>query len=252
MKKYLILVLVVALLSSVLAMPGAAIAPKKNRPGGGSIPSDPAPNSAGLGQSFPATHGDGEALVSRAVKFAESVAVKSLPSGRTELGQDASIRFREDREVENPENIREVAPDYKPSADAALQEFSSALAAEANALPAPSRTFTGLTSDDNFALFGRRVYPPDTNGDVGPNHYLQVTNLALRVYNKRGVPLTAPVTLGSLFAPLGWPCGDRLDGDPIALYDQMADRWIVSQICAPKSVDTGPVPPYHQVIAALD
>ena len=50
----------------------------------------------------------------------------------------------------------------------------------------PSLVFDGLTSDDNNAAFGFRVAPPDTSGDVGPNHYVQAVNLLLRVFDKAG------------------------------------------------------------------
>jgi hypothetical protein len=38
-------------------------------------------------------------------------------------------------------------------------------------------TFEGVPS-----LSG--VTPPDTNGDVGPNHYVQMTNFSFRIWNK--------------------------------------------------------------------
>jgi hypothetical protein len=40
-------------------------------------------------------------------------------------------------------------------------------------MPAPAAVFDGLSNPDNFDVFGGRVTPPDTNGDVGPNHYVQ-------------------------------------------------------------------------------
>ena len=38
------------------------------------------------------------------------------------------------------------------------------------AMPTPSLTFDGATQADNEAVIGVNVFPPDTNGDVGPNH----------------------------------------------------------------------------------
>lgn len=74
------------------------------------------------------------------------------------------------------------------------------------------------------------VLPPDTVGDVGPNHYVQAVNSRFRVWNKTGTALTAEITLGTLFASSpGNACANDNDGDPIVLYDQFADKWLISQ-----------------------
>jgi hypothetical protein len=89
--------------------------------------------------------------------------------------------------------------------------------------------FEGLSNADNFALIGGRVNPPDPNGEVGRDHYVETVNVGFAVYSKTGTLLAGPVTLGSLWA--GFPiteCADQ-SGDPVVLYDQMADRWIVTQ-----------------------
>ncbi|MBI2956731.1 MAG: hypothetical protein HYY26_05405, partial [Acidobacteria bacterium] len=125
--------------------------------------------------------------------------------------------------------------------DAALQQSSPAQPA----LPAPSVSFEGLSNQDNFNAFGFRVLPPDTVGDVGPNHYVQMVNLLFRVFDKAGNPLTAPRKISSLFATLGAPCGTSDDGDPIVLYDPLADRWLLTQF-ALVNVATGDL---HQCIA---
>jgi hypothetical protein len=111
-------------------------------------------------------------------------------------------------------------------------------------MPAAIVSFEGISNDDNLAAFGSRINPPDANGDVGPNHYVQQTNLLVRVFSKAGVPLTAAFKLSALFAPVGGLCASD-DGDPIVLYDALADRWVLSQL-AYTSVHT---PPYHECIA---
>ena len=83
---------------------------------------------------------------------------------------------------------------------------------------------------------GCNCRPPDTNGDVGPNHYVQTVNTGFRVFDKSGTPLTPFTTYNSFFAPLGTstPCGNNQnDGDPIAFYDQIADRWVLSDFAFP-------------------
>ena len=110
-------------------------------------------------------------------------------------------------------------------------------------MPAPAVTFDGLSNQDNFNVFGGRVTPPDTNGDVGPNHYVQMTNVLVRVFSKTGAPLTAPFKLSTLFASVGGGCATRDNGDPVVVYDPLADRWLLSQFC------TLADPTPHQMIA---
>ena len=98
-----------------------------------------------------------------------------------------------------------------------------------SSMPLPLLTFEGI----NFAEAncGEFCYPPDTNGDVGPNHYVQTVNTSFRVFDKSGNPLTPVTTFNSFFAPLGGgtPCGNNQnDGDPFVFYDQIADRWVIT------------------------
>ena len=71
--------------------------------------------------------------------------------------------------------------------------------------------------------------PPDTNGDVGPNHYVQMVNSTFSIFNKSGALLAGPTAINQLWGGAGTRCGTRNDGDPVVVYDQMADRWLLSQ-----------------------
>ena len=73
------------------------------------------------------------------------------------------------------------------------------------------------------------VYPPDTDGDVGPNHYMQMINLSFAVWDKEGNQLYGPVDNSTLWQGFIGPWTGSNDGDPIVLYDDMADRWLASQ-----------------------
>src|SRR5712692_10355461 len=96
-------------------------------------------------------------------------------------------------------------------------------------MPAPLLTFPGTSDVDNQNLVGFRVVPPDTNGDVGPNHYVQWNNLVFEVFDKSGNPVLGPLPGNTLFAGFGGPCEANNDGDPVVVYDQLADRWVLSQ-----------------------
>src|ERR1051326_134774 len=115
--------------------------------------------------------------------------------------------------------------------------------------PAPSLTFEGLGRTENIAAGFGNLSPPDTNGDVGPNHYVQQTNLLVRVWNKTGTPLTAPFPLSSLWAVAnggpGGQCSASDAGDPVVLYDPLANRWMLSQFAFASQTAA----PYHQCIA---
>jgi hypothetical protein len=90
-------------------------------------------------------------------------------------------------------------------------------------------SFDGASNEDNFAVAGFRILPPDTNGDVGPNHYVQWVNLVARIFDKEGNTVLGPFAGNQFFVGLGGRCETQNDGDPIVLYDHLADRWVVMQ-----------------------
>jgi hypothetical protein len=73
------------------------------------------------------------------------------------------------------------------------------------------------------------VYPPDTDGDVGPNHYFQMINLSFAIFSKTGARLYGPADNSTLWQGFIGPWTGTNDGDPIVIYDEDADRWVASQ-----------------------
>ena len=114
------------------------------------------------------------------------------------------------------------------SGDGALQGDSSRLG-PALAIPSPIQNFEGLSNLDNFDIFGFRVNPPDPVGDVGPNHYVEMINLVFGVYDKTGTLLLGPIETGTLWAGFAVPDCTDPSGDPVVVYDQLEDRWILTQ-----------------------
>ena len=78
------------------------------------------------------------------------------------------------------------------------------------------------------------VNPPDTVGDIGKDHYIQMINATrVAIYDKMTGQLVIPAF--SLSALGGCATGR---GDPIVLYDQLADRWFLSEFGAGNSLCT--------------
>lgn len=71
--------------------------------------------------------------------------------------------------------------------------------------------------------------PPDPNGDIGPGHYIQTVNTHFAIYDRSGNLLQGPALLSTLWDGFPGPWSGRNDGDPIVLYDHLAERWIVTQ-----------------------
>jgi hypothetical protein len=99
------------------------------------------------------------------------------------------------------------------------------------------------TTIQNFdGLNGGSYIPPDTDGDVGPNHYFQVVNCSFAIYNKSGQKLLGPLASSSVWS--GMPNNSN-SGDAVVLYDENANRWIFSQFSLPYY----PNGPFFQMIA---
>ena len=100
-------------------------------------------------------------------------------------------------------------------------------------MPAPIATYAGITSAESAC----GCLPPDTQGDVGPNHYIISVNSRIKIIDKSGNTLLAPTTFNSFFSALatsGTPCGlNQNRGDPFVLYDHLANRWVVSDFAFP-------------------
>ena len=133
----------------------------------------------------------------------------------------ARRRFRPEREQPA------VRPIPFPSTPSAVDPVPAPPTPFAPSLPAPSpiASFEGL----DFATWGAG-HPPDTNGDVGPDHYIQTVNTAIGIYRKSdGVRLAAfPFDTLMSQGNFGNLCDAENFGDPVVVYDTFEDRWIIS------------------------
>src|SRR5882757_7968940 len=112
-------------------------------------------------------------------------------------------------------------------------------------MPAPLLTFDGMNSSQS----GCMCLPPDTDGDVGPNHYVQSVNSSIKIFDKNGNPLNGPngTTYNSFFLTLvGTPCSGFNNGDGFVFYDHQANRWVVSDFAFPGTLPGSG--PFYQCI----
>ena len=93
------------------------------------------------------------------------------------------------------------------------------------AIPNVPPTFQNFEAEDNNC----GCFPPDTNGDVGPNNYVQIVNSHYQVFDKSGNTLLVQTPINTIWSGFGGVCESHNDGDPVVLYDHLADRWLVTQ-----------------------
>jgi len=123
-----------------------------------------------------------------------------------------------------------------PAANALDAAFSAE--SESNTPPTVSTAdFDGLDNDDNGALTGFIVRPPDPQLAVGPNHVFEMVNIAGRIYSRTGATLQS-FALVDFF---GVPSGYR-DTDPKIIYDALSGRWFASYV----SFFDGPGPNFDE------
>ena len=107
-----------------------------------------------------------------------------------------------------------------------------------NGFTGPNGTFTVASA------------PPDTNGTVGPQDFVQTVNTDFAVFNKDasrgtvGSVRYGPVAINTLWSGFGGLCQSDNDGDPTVVYDGISNRWVISQFAV-----TNPNPNYYQCVA---
>ena len=75
------------------------------------------------------------------------------------------------------------------------------------------------------------VIPPDTNGAVGDKQFFLITNFAFSIYNKStGAIEVGPLLINSIWKNFGGQCQSDNGGDPVVLYDHIANRWLLEQL----------------------
>jgi hypothetical protein len=98
--------------------------------------------------------------------------------------------------------------------------------AAVTAMPATVLNFDGIL----FPGVACNCAPPDTDGEVGLTQYVQMVNEGFQVFDKTtGASTLGPAGISTIWTGFGGVCENNGGGDPVVLYDQLADRWIITQ-----------------------
>jgi hypothetical protein len=130
----------------------------------------------------------------------------------------------------------------QPRVDSALQKQ-----ADAQQPVSLNAIFQGIDFEGLGNIDG--VLPPDANLAAGPNHIVQMVNMHFEIWDKAGNLLLGPTPTTQLWSALGGPCKNENDGDGLAIYDQLADRWLMTQFAMPNCQSSSCNGPFYQCIA---
>jgi hypothetical protein len=153
-------------------------------------------------------------------------------------GRDATLKTIARRFVaRNSERFEHVPRDGLASQRGPSRPTST------NAMPGPLRVFDGISNKSFLA-------PPDPTGDISPTQYMQAVNgddgAVVAVFDRSGEAIAPPFLMEKLWKKKSF-CGKNGQGDPIVQYDQMADRWIVTQFAF--IIGDEPHGPYYECVA---
>jgi len=122
--------------------------------------------------------------------FGQSLPVRDLPSSTPPPGGGIPKPGLEEDET----RVHPFGDGSYKGPDPALQQASAG-----SGIPPTSQNFEGVDigeSSSDGVFIGA---PPDTNGDVGPNHYVQIVNTVFSIYSKTGQRLAGPTPIDNLW-----------------------------------------------------
>jgi hypothetical protein len=179
--------------------------------------------------------------------LAQSTAQSGPTTIRRDIHHDVSPPLSEMIKYAPPPSLvrKEVEPLKRIPLPPGLSRIQEDPVVQTSTVPLPTppitQSFEGLGNGQyGFSVTGA---PPDTEGTVGSTQYVQWVNTSFAIFNKStGALISGPTAGNTLWSGFGGGCQTNNDGDPIVLYDKLAQRWVFSQF----SVSTTP---YLQCIA---
>ncbi|HEX9037000.1 MAG TPA: hypothetical protein VF808_08430, partial [Ktedonobacterales bacterium] len=188
----------------------------------------PAHSSAAAGQ---------HATVSHSVKNDVSIPLRDMP-GRPSSGHTGQADNFAPLKTVRQGRPNSLNPHVQTTIGPSIASTTNNFDGVGNGFSGPNGTFSVASA------------PPDTNGAVGPQDYVQTVNSDFAVFNKDatrgavGSVRYGPVAINTLWSGFGGLCQTDNDGDPTVVYDGIANRWVISQFAV-----TNPNPNYYQCIA---
>lgn len=108
-----------------------------------------------------------------------------------------------------------LLPDGEPDPLAAISQNGGDLT------PPVGLSFNGISY-----LTGGTGSPPDTVGAVGPNHYVQMVNGSIQIFNKSGTTLYGPVLSNTIWSGFGGCVRQRMMAIPLfCMTDRRIAGW---------------------------
>jgi PKD repeat protein len=188
-----------------------------------------------------AAHAQNEAAMEKVLATAKNRPLVSLREA-ADRSRSRPVKAGPAREVPNFRGQGKPAFTGGTAApDAVLQDTAG------QQITMPGSGFFGASNNDNAATFGFLIAPPDTDGQVGRGHYVQMINLLTTIFDKNGTRLVEPFPSNAMWDGIGGNCEAYNQGDPVILYDDVADRWLVSQFAFPDSMAS-----YSQCVAVSE
>ena len=166
----------------------------------------------------------------KAQQFGETTVIPALHSDLSRPLRDQLLVWPP-TETEHEANLNPKLPhQHQDGPDPVIQSSFWRTLIGIPAIPSPILQWAGIA----FPGVGCNCAPPDTNGEVGKTQYVQMVNEGLQVFDKlTGTSVFGPVAISSIWAGFGGACQFGGGGDPVVIYDQLADRWIISQFATP-------------------
>ncbi len=178
-------------------------------------------------QQWKATSVNGQKMVVQKAKYFD--VSKALKDMQPVEGWEYEQEEKGEREVPN-KFLFKFFDKVKNVDDPVSQRFVSSAVKAAEATV--DKNFDGIKNKDNTDGL---VAPPDTQGDVSPDYYVQAVNNMTAIYDRNGNLVWGPQPTSVFWDGFEGPWTGTNDGDPIILWDENAQRWVISQFAVSTS-----------------
>src|SRR6266699_884819 len=165
-----------------------------------------------------------------AQQFGETTVIRALRSDLSRPLHDQPLVWPPAEAEHEPTLNPKLPHQHEDGPDPVIQSTLWQRTIGVPSIPSPLLTWNGIP----YPGVGCNCAPPDPDGEVGKTQYVQMVNEGIQVFDKlTGTSLLGPVAITSIWSGFGGACQTGGNGDPIVEYDQLADRWIISQFATP-------------------